>query len=126
MEKNQFVSSVLSSDTVNFGVLSPDWPTPVLTRLTPKIFNHLLICMNLYQHAKNQLISSVYSWDIVYFRVQRQDCHQCFDHAQPKTLDFCEFVKYTKNEAVSSICSEEIVDWKIQQPSCLWAFWLIS
>ena len=26
---------------------------------TPKIFNVLLICMNLYQHAKNQLILEI-------------------------------------------------------------------
>ena len=26
--------------------------------------------LNLYQHAKNQLISSIHSWNIAYFRVQ--------------------------------------------------------
>ena len=32
---------------------------PFLTMPTPKIFKHLLICMNLHQYAKNQLIPSV-------------------------------------------------------------------
>ena len=30
-----------------------------LTTLTPKILNILLTCMNLYQHAKNQLILEI-------------------------------------------------------------------
>ena len=60
---------VHSSDTVP----SPDWPHLFLTMLTPKIFNHLLICVKLYQHAKNQLITSVLPWDTVSFTVQRPD-----------------------------------------------------
>ena len=66
---NQFI--VHSSDTVNFKVPSNDWPHPFLTMPAPKIFNHLLICLNLYQHAKNQSIPLVYSWDTVNFRVKR-------------------------------------------------------
>ena len=57
--KNEFIPSVHSSDTGKFRVSSPDWPKPSLTMLSLKIFNHLLVCMNFYQHAKNQLISSV-------------------------------------------------------------------
>ena len=60
------VYSIHSSNTVNFRLLSHDWPHPFLTMPTPKIFNHLLIRMNLYQHAKNQLIPSVHSWDQIY------------------------------------------------------------
>ena len=37
---------------VNFRVLSPDWAHPFLHMSTPKIFNYLLICINLWQHAK--------------------------------------------------------------------------
>ena len=65
------IPSVISSDMVSFRVLSPDWPDPFLTMPTPKIFNHLLICINLYQHAKNQLILFIHSWDTVSFRVPR-------------------------------------------------------
>ena len=43
------------------------WPTP-------NIFNHLLLFIKLYQHAKNQLIPLVPSWDKAYFRVKRPDC----------------------------------------------------
>ena len=70
--KNQFILSVHSSETVNLGVLSPDWPH-ILTIFTSKIFNHLLICVKLYQHAKNQLLSSVLSSDTISFRVQSAD-----------------------------------------------------
>ena len=41
--------------------------------LTQKIFNHLLICVNLCQHAKDQSIPSVHSGDTVNFRDQRPD-----------------------------------------------------
>ena len=44
---------------VNFRVPSHDWLHPFLTTPTPKIFNVLLTCMNLYQHAKNQLILEI-------------------------------------------------------------------
>ena len=51
--KNQFLPSVHSSDRVNFRAPSPNWPVPFSTMLTPNIFTHLLICLNLRQHAKN-------------------------------------------------------------------------
>ena len=44
----------------------------------PEIFNHLLICMNWCQHAKNKLIPSVHSWDTVKFRVHWPDCPHPF------------------------------------------------
>ena len=47
--------------------------THILTIFTSKIFNHLLICVKLYQHAKNQLLSSVLSSDKISFRVQSAD-----------------------------------------------------
>ena len=63
MQKTSLYSSLLhsSEDTVNFRVPSPDWPHPFLMVLTPKIFNCLLVCVKLYQHAKNQLAPSVLS-----------------------------------------------------------------
>ena len=65
--------SICHSVTDNFRVLSHDWPHASLTRPTPKIFNHLLFCMIFHQHAKYQVIASVYFWDTVNFRVQRPD-----------------------------------------------------
>ena len=47
--KNQLIPPVHSSDTVNFRDPSQDWPHPLLTMPIPKMFNHLLICVNLYQ-----------------------------------------------------------------------------
>ena len=129
MQKNQFIPSFHSSDTVNFRVLSSDWPHAFLTMLTSKIFNHLLICVNLYQHGKNQFIPSVHSRDTVNFRVQRQ-VTPIFDYAQPKIfhqlLIFVNLYQHIKNEAVSLICSGEIVDLKTLQSDWLRAFWPIS
>ena len=83
--KNQFTLSIHSSDTVNFGIPSTDWPHPFLPMLNTKIFNHLLICVKLYQHVKNQLIPSFQSWDKVSFRVQRPDwSHQFLTMPNPE------------------------------------------
>ena len=62
----------------------------------PKIFNHLLICVKLYQHAKNQLIPSVHT-----FRVQKLDwAHPFLTLPKAKnfrsTFNFCEFVSTCK------------------------------
>ena len=64
-----YIPSVHSSDTVNFRVPSPDWSHPFLTMLTSTMLNHLLNCVKLYQHAKNQLVLSIRFWDTVNFRV---------------------------------------------------------
>ena len=56
-----YILSVHSSDTVNFRVSSPDWPDSFFTMLTSEIFSRLLICVKLYQHAKNKLVPSVLS-----------------------------------------------------------------
>ena len=75
--------------------------TPFLTIPTPEMFNHLLICMNLYQHPKNQLVPSVHSWDTINFRVQWPDCPRLFltmpnqEYFWP-TFNFCEFVSTCK------------------------------
>ena len=49
------------------------WPHPLLTMPTATNFNHFLICMKLYLHAKNKLLSSVHSWDNGNFRDQGPD-----------------------------------------------------
>ena len=62
--------------------------THFLTMLTQKIFDHLWICVNLYQHAKNQLIPLAHSWDTVNFRVHRPDwTHPFFVIPNKKNLD---------------------------------------
>ena len=45
--------------------------TPIFYHGHPKNFQATFICMNLYQHAKNWLIASIYFSDTVSFRVQR-------------------------------------------------------
>ena len=57
--------------------------------------------MNLYLHAKNQLIPAVYLRDTVNFRVQRPSWPwPCFDYVQPKhlptTFSFFEFLSTCK------------------------------
>ena len=108
MQKISFyIPSVHSSDAVNFWVPSSDWPHPFLTMFTPKIFNHLLICVKLYQHAKNQLVPSVLSWDTINFRFQRPDWPHSFltmPHQKLFNRLFVNLYQYAKNEAVLSIC----------------------
>ena len=71
--KKLVIPFVHSLGTVNFRVLSPHWPHLLLAMPTPNIFKHLLIWMNLYQHAKNQLIPCIHSSDTGNFRVQKPD-----------------------------------------------------
>ena len=93
---------------------------PIFDLPTQNIFDHLLICLNLYQHTK-KLVNSICS----FFKYIQE-----WTDALPKkclwTFNFCEFLRTCKNEAVSSIYSWEIVDWKIQQSVWLRPFWPIS
>ena len=59
--KNQFIASVHSLVTINFRISSSDWQHPFLTMPNQKIFNQLLIFVNLYQHAKKEAVSSICS-----------------------------------------------------------------
>ena len=84
-----------------------------LTMPTPKIFKHILICMNLYQHAKNQLIPSVHFSNKVNFRVQRPNSQHPFltipnQKMFIQLLSFANLHQHTKNEAVSLIYFGEI------------------
>ena len=96
---------------------------------TPKISSQLLICINLYQHAKNQLIPSAH-WDTVNFRVQRTDWPHPFlfmpkHKISNQHLLFVNFYQHAKNEAVidffwkNSWCKNPTSDW-------LRAFWPVS
>ena len=69
MPKNLLIPSVHSSDTINFRAQRPDWPHPFLNMPDQKIFNQLLIFMNLYQHAKNEAVSSPCSGEIVDLKI---------------------------------------------------------
>ena len=94
------IPSVSSSETVNFRVMSPDWPHPVLTLPSTKIFKHILICMNLYQHEKNHLIPSVHSSDRVNFGVHRSNWPHPF-LTMPNQKICVNLHQHEKNEAVS-------------------------
>ena len=82
--KNQLISSVHSSDTVNFRDLSS------LAMLNPKF--SITFCVKLYQHAKNHLTPSVHSWDSINFRVQRPDWpHPFFTIPNQKKINLINF-----------------------------------
>ena len=110
--KNQFITSFIlqtHSDTLQQRVPSHDWPHPFLAMSpTCKIFNHVFICINLYQHAKNQLIPLFHSSDTVNFRVQRPNWPYLF-LTMPNQKIFSQFLifvnlyQHAKNEAISSI-----------------------
>ena len=61
----------------------------------PKIFNQLLICTNLYQHAKNQLISSVESWDQFFSILSGEIVHL---KTMQSVVGWEHFVLYLKNK----------------------------
>ena len=44
-----------------------------------KVFNQLLIFMNLYQHAKNEAVSSICFGEIVELKIQQSDWLRAFD-----------------------------------------------
>ena len=102
------------------------WPWP-----PKKMFNHLLICVKLYQHAKNQLISPVHSWDTFKFSPQTRLATCFFIMPNQKVLDqlliFVNLYQHAKNKTVSTICAGKItVDLKIQQYGWLKAFWFYA
>ena len=55
LQKKEFIPYVHFWDTTNFRVPWTDWPHSFLTMPTPKIFDQLLIFVNLYQHVKIHL-----------------------------------------------------------------------
>ena len=68
---------------------------------TPEIINHHITCMNLFQSAKNKLISSVHSWDTLSFRAERPDWPNSFlamynQKRFPSTFIVCGFLSSCK------------------------------
>ena len=122
-KKTRFISSAHCWVTVNFRVQSSDWPHPFLTMSTQKISNHLLICVNLYQHVKNQLTPSLHSWDTVNFRVQSSDWpHPFLTMSTPKIsnhLLICvNLYQHVKNQLTPSLHSWDTVNFRVQRPDC--------
>ena len=60
-------------DTANFRVLRTEWPNPFLTMPSWIFFSQLLLPMNLYQHARNQVFSSFCPRDIVDLKILNSD-----------------------------------------------------
>ena len=65
--KIQFKIEFLLSSTVR--ILQSDWLRAFLTMPYYKLTNHLLQFLNLYLHAKNQIYSFAFSWDIANLRI---------------------------------------------------------
>ena len=81
--------------------------TPIFDLVQPKNFDQLLIFVNLYQHAKNQLIHFVPSSDTISFRaLSPKRPHPFLTMLTPKifnSFNLCESVPACKNSVVS-IC----------------------
>ena len=73
-----YIPSVHSSDTVNFRVPRPDWPHSFLTMPHQKLFNQLLIFVNLYQHAKNEAVSYICSEEMLHLKISQSEWLQAF------------------------------------------------
>ena len=102
---------------VNFRVPSPDWPHPFLTMLTQKIFNHLLICVKLYQHTKISKFHQFFLEMQSVFDPQRPEWTNSFlTMRQQKRLNqlliFVICINMQKKEAVSLICSGKMLGLK--------------
>ena len=96
-------------ETANFRVPRLDWPHPFLTMPTKKIFDQLLIFVNLYQHAKNLLfIPFAHSSDTVNFKVPSHDwSHPVLTMPTPKTfkLIFMKLYQHAKNKLIPLVNS---------------------
>ena len=81
-----------------------------------KSINQFLAFLNLYQHAKNQFIPSVNSWNTVNFGSLWPDWPNPFlTVPTPKTFYFCEFHSNWVNIRLLHQFALEIVDLKILQ-----------
>ena len=88
------------------------------------MFDQLLIFVNLYQHAKSQLIPFLNSSDTVNFTVQRQDWSNLFltkpnQKIFNQLLIFVNVHLHAENEAASSIFCGELLDLRILQSDWL-------
>ena len=63
---------------MNSRVLRPNWTQPFLVMPNHKIFNRLLISVNLYEHAKKEAISSICSGEIVDLKILQSDWLRAF------------------------------------------------
>ena len=92
--------------------------------------NYLLIFLDLHQHAKNQLILSIYSLDLINFRVQWPDWPDPFltipNHKVSNQLFIYISLCHHANQAILSIFSGDINDLNILQSDWLRALWPIS
>ena len=76
--KNQLISSIHSSDTVNFRVLGSHWPHLYFDHTQPKMFEQLLIFVNLYHNAKNEAVSSICSVEMADLKILQADWLRAF------------------------------------------------
>ena len=95
-------------EAANFRVPWSDWSHPFLTMPTQKNFDWLLIFVNLYQHAKNQFIPTVYSLETVNLKVPSHDWpHPSSTMRTPKTfkLIFMKLYQHGKNKLIPLVNS---------------------
>ena len=98
--------------------------------LTPKIFDHLLICENLWLHIKTNLIPSVHSAHKPILKSRDQIGHTFLTMSNHKIFNqlliYLNLYQHTKYYAASSICFGDMVHLKILECDWLRPFWSIS
>ena len=118
--KNQFIPLVYFGDRANFIVPWPDLPHLFfLTMPTQKMFDQLLIFVNLDQHAKNQLFH-LFIPQIVNFGVPSRDWpHPDLTKPSPKIFNhllICmNLYQHVKNLLIPSVHSWDIVNFRVQR-----------
>ena len=70
--------------------------TPIFDHIHPKLFNQLLISMNMYQHAKNHAISSFCCKDLIDLKILQSDWLRTFWFISQET-DFSQVWDLYKN-----------------------------
>ena len=115
--KDQLNPPFHSWDTVNFIVPRPDWPHSFFPKTFWSTFQ-LLFFVNLYQHAKNEAVSSICSGEIVDLKILQSDWLRAFMNKSFPKYEICTGTQQIKvNNQVISTNSKTLL---------LARFWSIS
>ena len=75
-----------------------DWQHPFLTMPNQKIFDQLLVFVNLYQHAKNETVSSICSREIVDLKILQSDWQRALWPISPEQ-DFSQYIGFVQEHS---------------------------
>ena len=98
----EFVPACKKSVTFICSFWRPDWQHPFLPLPNQKLFNQLLIFVNLYHHAKNDAASSIFSGEMVDLKILELDWLRPFWHLS-QLQDFSKYRICAKTQQIKLI-----------------------